>query len=257
MKISRKTFLQIAGGAALAGAGGRLACALAGRAERAGAESTQALKPSRWAMVIDVGRCLQKEGCTKCVEACHQAHNVPQIGVEAHRINWIWKTPYGSAFPGEENEYQATRLKTAAIPVFCNHCDNPPCVRVCPTKATWKREDGIVMMDWHRCIGCRYCMAACPYGSRSFNWVDPRPYLPVQNPDFPTRTKGVVEKCTFCEDRIGRGEAPACVKACPQEAMIFGALHDANSAIRELLRTRYTVRRKPELGTNPQIYYIV
>jgi Fe-S-cluster-containing dehydrogenase component len=113
------------------------------------------------------------------------------------------------------------------------------------------------MMDWHRCIGCRYCMAACPYGSRSFNWVDPRPYLPAQNPDFPTRTTGVVEKCTFCEDRIGKGEMPACVEACPPGAMVFGNLHDANSQIRELLRTRYTIRRKPELGTNPQIYYIV
>jgi molybdopterin-containing oxidoreductase family iron-sulfur binding subunit len=100
-------------------------------------------------------------------------------------------------------------------------------------------------------------MAACPYGSRSFNWTDPRPYIANQNPDFPTRTKGVVEKCNFCEERIEKGERPACAKACPQDAMIFGDLHDANSKVRELLRTRYTVRRKPELGTNPQIYYIV
>jgi Fe-S-cluster-containing dehydrogenase component len=257
MKISRKRFLQIAGGCALAGAGGKLACALADISDNAGASSGRALKKSRWAMVIDIGRCLQKEGCAECMDACHRVHSVPQIGEEAHCIKWIWKTSYSRAFPSEENHYQMPKLKNASVLVFCNHCDNPPCVRVCPTKATWKREDGIVMMDWHRCIGCRYCMAACPYGSRSFNWIDPRPYMPNLNPDFPTRTKGVVEKCTFCEDLTGKGELPACVKACPENAMIFGDLNDADSSVRELLRTRYTMRRKPELGTNPMIYYIV
>jgi molybdopterin-containing oxidoreductase family iron-sulfur binding subunit len=101
-------------------------------------------------------------------------------------------------------------------------------------------------------------MAACPYGSRSFNWIDPRRHLAsTQNPDFPTRTKGVVEKCNFCEDRIGNGGIPACVQACPQAAMIFGKLNDPNSPVRKLLSSHYTIRRKPELGTNPQIYYIV
>ena len=257
MKISRKRFLQIAGAGALAGAGGKLACALAEIAAETGANPAQASTAGRLAMVIDLSLCVQKEGCTQCMDACHQAHNVPHIGAEAHRIQWIWKTSYHSAFPSEEGEYQVERLKNAPVPVFCNHCDNPPCVRVCPTQATWKREDGIVMMDWHRCIGCRYCMAACPYGSRSFNWVDPRPFLPVQNPDFPTRTKGVVEKCNFCESRIGNGGMPACVQACPQEAMKFGDLNDPNSPLRELLRTRFTVRRRPELGTSPMIYYIV
>jgi molybdopterin-containing oxidoreductase family iron-sulfur binding subunit len=141
--------------------------------------------------------------------------------------------------------------------VFCNHCDNPPCVRVCPTRATWKREDGIVMMDWHRCIGCRYCMAACPYGSRSFNWLDPRPHIPRIDPDYPTRTKGVVEKCTFCEERLARGQAPACVEACEEKALVFGDLEDPGSAVRELLRTNFAIRRKAELGTAPEIYYIV
>ena len=99
-------------------------------------------------------------------------------------------------------------------------------MRVCPTQATWKREDGIVMMDWHRCIGCRYCMAACPYGSRSFNWLDPRPYIHNPNPEFPTRTKGVVEKCNFCAERLGTGRPPACVEACPEKALVFGDLAD-------------------------------
>jgi molybdopterin-containing oxidoreductase family iron-sulfur binding subunit len=134
-------------------------------------------------------------------------------------------------------------------------------VRVCPTQATWKREDGIVAMDWHRCIGCRYCMAACPYGSRSFNWMDPRPYIKNPNPEFPTRTKGVVEKCTFCTERLagpgGHPRPPACVEACPEKALVFGNLADPRSPIRELLATRSHIRRKPELGTGPDVFYIV
>jgi Fe-S-cluster-containing dehydrogenase component len=113
------------------------------------------------------------------------------------------------------------------------------------------------MMDFHRCIGCRYCMAACPYGSRSFNWTDPRSHIAKLNPNFPARTKGVVEKCNFCEEIIGEGNQPYCVKSCPQEAMVFGDLNDSNSRIRELLRTRFAIRRKPELGTDPRIYYFV
>jgi len=257
MKISRKRFLQIAGGAALAGSGGRLAGALAQAAQNLSAATPEALKPGRWAMVIDLGKCLEKEGCAKCMDACREAHNVPQFKDEAHSIDWIRKASYGGAFPREDDEYQTSMPNNAPVPILCNHCVNPPCVRVCPTQATWRREDGIVMMDWHRCIGCRYCMAACPYGSRSFNWTDPRPYIPNLNLDFPTRTKGVVEKCNFCEERIGTGKLPACVQACPQKAMIFGDLYDPNSAARELLRTRYTIRRKPDLGTNPQVYYIV
>jgi Fe-S-cluster-containing dehydrogenase component len=257
MMITRKRFLQIAGISALAGAGERLANRVARATENTPTPAQENPQKGRWGMVIDVSRCLQKEGCTRCIDACHLCHNVPHFSAEAHRIQWIWKTSYHQAFPSDDNEYQVSMLKNAPVPVLCNHCENPPCVRVCPTKATWKRQDGIVMMDWHRCIGCRYCMAACPYGSRSFNWTDPRTALSTLNPDFPTRTKGVVEKCNFCEERIAKGEMPACVKACPQEAMFFGELEDANSVVRELLRTRYTIRRKPELGTNPQIYYIV
>ena len=256
MIISRKRFLRIAGVSVVAAAGGKLAGTFGGAMQNAPLPSKSGLKPRRWAMAIDIDKCLQKEGCTKCIEACHLNHNVPAIG-GAHRVEWIWKAPYNQAFPDDTNEYQYSRFRKAPVPLFCNHCDNPPCVRVCPTKATWKREDGVVMMDWHRCIGCRYCMAACPYGSRSFNWTDPRPSIPNENPDFPTRTKGVVEKCNLCEERLGRGELPLCVEACPQKAMIFGDLDDPDSTVREMLRSHYTIRRKPELGTNPQVYYIV
>jgi Fe-S-cluster-containing dehydrogenase component len=257
MIITRKRFLQVTGISVLAVAGERLVGTLAGAMQNTLPASPQALTASRWAMAVDLAKCAQKEGCAKCIEACHVAHNVPQSGERAHRIEWIWKASFENAFPSEQNEYQAATVKDAPVPLFCNHCDNPPCVRVCPTQATWKKQDGIVMMDWHRCIGCRYCMAACPYGSRSFNWTDPRPHLAQQNPDFPTRTKGVVEKCNFCEERLAKGELPACVKACPQEAMVFGNLGDANSKLRQLLRSRYAIRRKPELGTKPEVFYIV
>jgi molybdopterin-containing oxidoreductase family iron-sulfur binding subunit len=143
------------------------------------------------------------------------------------------------------------------VPLLCNHCADPPCTRVCPTQATWKRDDGIVMMDWHRCIGCRYCVAACPYGSRSFNWEDPRPSISSINPDFPTRTKGVVEKCNFCEERLARGLKPACVDACPQHVFTFGNLADPDSEPRQLLRERFAVQREPELGTGPSVFYLV
>jgi molybdopterin-containing oxidoreductase family iron-sulfur binding subunit len=111
-------------------------------------------------------------------------------------VRWISKLPFKQALQTQTDAY--TAIADTPVMVLCNHCDNPPCVRVCPTQATWKREDGIVAMDWHRCIGCRYCIAACPYRSRSFNWLDPRPYIQNQNLEFPRRTKGVVEKCTMC-----------------------------------------------------------
>lgn len=258
MIITRKKFLQLTGVSALAVAGGKLAGVFADTVEVSEPGSITIEAGQRLAMVIDLVKCSQEDNCTKCIEACNTAHNVPVAAKHEHRIQWIWKASFKSAFPSEENEYQSAGLKNLPVPLLCNHCDNPPCVRVCPTKATWKREeDGIVMMDWHRCIGCRYCMAACPYGSRSFNWVDPRPLLAQENPDFPTRTKGVVEKCTFCNDRVAKGELPACVSSCPQEAMVFGDLGVADSQVRQLLKSRYAIRRKPELGTKPEVFYLV
>jgi molybdopterin-containing oxidoreductase family iron-sulfur binding subunit len=179
------------------------------------------------------------------------------MGNPKDEVKWIWKEEYENAFLDQENRFIDERLKGKPAPVLCNHCDNPPCVRVCPTGATWRREDGIVMMDWHRCVGCRYCVAACPYGSRSFNWREPRPMLAEVDPSFPARTRGVVEKCTFCEERLLAGTAPACVQACTAGAMMFGDLSDAGSPLRAMLRQRFSIRRKPALGTDPQVYYLV
>jgi Fe-S-cluster-containing dehydrogenase component len=257
MILSRKRFLKIAGLSIAAVSGGRLTGKFVAAMQTVPPGTYKSAKAIRWAMAIDLGKCRQKQGCDICIKACHQSHNVPEFTTQAHKIEWIWKTGYAYAFPTDPDDYQSVEIKNSSVLLFCNHCENPPCVRVCPTQATWKRDDGIVMMDWHRCIGCRYCMAACPYGSRSFNWTDPRNHIAALNPNFPARTKGVVEKCNFCEEKVSEGGSPFCVKSCPQNAMIFGDLNDQDSAIRGLLRTRYTIRRKPELGTNPRVYYLI
>lgn len=213
----------------------------------------------RWAMVVDMTKCSRKEDCNDCMAACHRVHNVPSIASKRHEVKWIWKEPFVNAFPELREGRLRMDLRSADFIVLCNHCDNPPCVRVCPTQATWKRPDGIVMMDMHRCIGCRYCMAGCPYGSRSFNWTDPRRSLDEKsiNQDYPTRTKGVVEKCDFCAERIDHGLLPVCVEACKEKALVFGNLSDAGSVVSTLLAGRFAIRRKPELGTRPEVYYIV
>ncbi len=253
MKLDRRGFLKVSG-----------LCMLAvllkpsfdfiSRLKFHKASGLESLTAKRWAMVIDTKACLAQDGCRKCIEACHYVHNVPQFDNRKDEIKWIFTLPYEDAF--EEHDFVG-ELKGRQVLVLCNHCDNPPCVRVCPTKATWKREDGIVMMDYHRCIGCRYCMAACPYGSRSFNWRNPRPFIPEINEDFPTRTRGVVEKCNFCAERLDEGLPPACVEACPEKALIFGDLEDPNSEVREILASRHSIRRKPSLGTMPEVYYLV
>ena len=255
MAEDRRSFLKAAGAVALGLAGaGALERITEAQVIREGAK---AKGRTRWAMVVDPRACDGKEGCTICIEACDRAHNIPQIDDRRHAVKWVWKQAFDEVFPDQEAALVDPALTARPVLVLCNHCDNPPCVRVCPTQATFRRDDGIVMMDWHRCIGCRYCMAACPYGSRSFNWVEPRPYIPHITQDFPTRTKGVVEKCTFCEERISTGQLPLCVEACPAKALTFGNLDDPDSEVRRLLRSRYALRRKPSLGTHPEVYYLV
>jgi molybdopterin-containing oxidoreductase family iron-sulfur binding subunit len=209
---------------------------------------------------------LTEELMKKVTEACHRAHNVPDLGNPKEEIKWIWKEDYEHSFPGQHHPFFAEKVEHGHFLLLCNHCYNPPCCRVCPTKATWKREDGIVMMDWHRCIGCRFCMAACPFGARSFNWGDPRKAPPEKNPgfpnnpDYPTRSKGVVEKCTFCAEKLAKGEMPYCVEAANEVkkgVLIFGDLEDPDSELRATLRKNYSIRRKPELGTEPNVFYIV
>lgn len=220
-------------------------------------ENPKTRHAKRWGMVIDTRQFQTNEDFERVIRACHEAHNVPEhVANPKEEIKWIWKDEFKHVFSSKQNPYLVERLKDKNFLCLCNHCDNPPCVRVCPTKATFQREDGIVMMDYHRCIGCRYCMAACPYGSRSFNFSDPAQYLETENNDYPTRMRGVVEKCMFCADRLQKGLQPACVEAA-NGAIIFGDLADPDSEIRKVLKENYTIRRKPELGTNPCVFYIV
>jgi len=257
MQTSRRDFLMVAGLAALGFVVAKPALDVLSHLKPAEASPTgEALIGKRWAMAVDIKACWGKDGCTDCIEACHRVHNVPDLGTIKEQIKWIWTAPYEKVFPEQEYKFLEGDLKHEPVIIMCNHCDKPPCIKVCPTRATWRREDGIVMVDYHRCIGCRYCMAGCPYGARSFNWREPRPFIDEINPDFPTRTRGVVEKCNFCAERLAKGLLPACVEACPEKALTFGDLEDADSPVREILRSEHIIQRLPELGTKPNVYYI-
>ena len=277
MDNKRRNFLKVAGISTLAGLGGtavidRLvtgstsvrAAAAADHGSNQGELSTGhegRPDPStkRYGMVIDIKKFQQDPSLGgRVVTACHSVHNVPQFPDKKDEIKWIWMTNFENAFPDSPNLYLDEATESHQLPLLCNHCDKPPCVRACPTKATFRNKDGVVMMDFHRCIGCRFCMAACPYGSRSFNWREPAPFVQNLNKDFPRRMRGVVEKCSFCAERIGLGQQPACVEACgDSKAMVFGNLNDPESEIRKLLKEHHTIQRNPALGTLPSVFYIV
>lgn len=273
MKKSRRSFLKVAGIAAI-GLGAAPAMNFAasdsqGPAQAVKGKNEAALSALRWGMVIDT-RKLNEQVMKDITQACHIAHNVPDFNHKVdeqkypntrpvnhkQEIKWIWDEHFNYAFPEKEDEFLAEKFKHLSFPVLCNQCKSAPCVQACPTKATFKREDGIVLMDFHRCIGCRFCMAACPYGARSFNFRDPRPFIAETQADFPTRSKGVVEKCNLCAERLAKGEQPHCVEA-GQGAIVVGDLEDPNSEVRVLLHDNYSIRRKQGLGTEPSVYYVV
>ncbi len=264
MGMNKRDFLKVSGLAVLgAGVAPQKGEAATGHGDAHG----DAKEPSgpRLAMIVDLTK---EHDWSACVEACHTAHNVPDfvdnkvdpsVNNKKHEIKWFWTEPYANAFGVNHDDlpYLDDKIAQLSLPVLCNHCENPPCVRACPTQATFKRPDGIVIMDFHRCIGCRFCMAACPYGSRSFNLKDPRLGLKddkakggwkATNPDFPTRMKGVVEKCNFCAERIAVGKKPACVDVAPKGAMFFGDLNDPEQqkegGVAWLLKHNYTIKHR-------------
>ncbi len=278
MDKQRRKFLKIAGATALAGVSapavvkltsspsfassgqGAAADSHSTAKDAGGAQHDVGKKSIRYGMVIDMRKVYGKpELMQKAVDACHTVHNVPDFDKPENEIKWIWTMPFENVFP-EHSSYHTSKItEDNEFFALCNHCDNPPCVRVCPTKATFKiEENGIVAMDYHRCIGCRFCMMGCPYGARSFNWFNPRDHIKVYNPDFATRTRGVVEKCNFCAERLPLGKEPACVEALKESgALVFGDLNDPDSEVRQLLDENPTIQRKPALGTKPSIFYIV
>jgi Fe-S-cluster-containing dehydrogenase component len=279
MDKQRRKFLKIAGATALTGISAPAVVKLTSSpavassgdsAAKGHGIATDAHKPVphagedaptgvRLGLVVDMRKFYGKpELLDKAIDACNKAHNVPQIDSKKSEVKWVWKAPFENVFP-EHSSYHSSKItKENDFLVLCNHCDDPPCVRVCPTQATYRLPNGIVAMDYHRCIGCRFCMMGCPYGARSFNWENPRPYIKEYNPDFPTRMRGVVEKCNFCGERIALGQEPACLEAVKASgAIVFGDLNDPESEIRQLLDKENTIQRKPSLGTKPSVFYIV
>ncbi len=199
-------------------------------------------------IVVDLERCV---GCHTCSNACKMQNNIP-MGMLWNRV----LTEGCDVLDGAVGEYP--NLTRRYISISCQHCENPACLRVCPTGATYKDEMSRVEIDYNRCIGCRMCMAACPYNARVFNWDEAR-----REPDFnygddrvPVRPKGVAEKCTLCKERTGEGEVPMCVRVCPARARIFGDLDDPESTASQAIAHNDSFQLLEELGTNPQVYYL-
>jgi len=224
----------------------------------------------RWAMVVDVDKCTEcmkdliaKTGNPEvkppCAVACDRENNVPEFEDPLRDPQWLKILELEPEMGGD----------SFYMPIMCNHCEDPPCAQVCLTKATFKRADGILMIDYHRCIGCRYCVIACPYGARSFNWYDPLEGLKEINPETERRGHGVVEKCHFCVHRVdkavreGVNPIPACVEACEKRSeelgfgtsLIFGNVKDPNSEISKFLRETRVIQLRAELGTKPHVFY--
>ncbi|SBW10070.1 conserved exported hypothetical protein [uncultured delta proteobacterium] len=253
--MKRRDFLKTAGLAAASLTLAAPAAALASSVSGSFARSEGSLAAKRWAMVIDTRKMASPAAQQRVITACHAWHNVPSL-TGPQEVKWLWSAAYDAAFPEQALDLPPKTLAQRPFLLLCNHCENPPCVRVCPTGATFKREDGIVGMDYHRCIGCRSCMSGCPYGARSFNFTDPQPYVKEPNLEFPMRTSGVVEKCTFCVELLNKGKQPLCAAA-SDGGILFGDLADANSPVRKALEKGIAIRRKPSLGTGPGVYYIL
>jgi Fe-S-cluster-containing dehydrogenase component len=247
-KVNRRDFIKVSilGGSVLGGLG-----AINQKIQGHGETGVQTYTHN-WAMVIDQSKCI---GCQECEYACQASNDInPDI---------TWNRLYQTENVAGKNTY---------LSVPCMHCEHAPCVSVCPVGASYYRNDGIVMMDYDRCIGCRYCQVACPYGARFFNWeafTGDNPYVPDWGePDVARRPRGVVEKCTFCVQRIDRGmqlglipgyhreATPVCVNVCPTGARMFGDLNDPNSQVSLALKGSPSYRLKEELGTAPRVYYL-
>lgn len=206
---------------------------------------------SRFGMVIDTARCF---GCNTCAMTCKMVNNLSE-GVWWNRI-----LTDGGLQPDTPST-DGGHLEMSYLPVSCQHCENPACVKVCPVGATWKDgETGVVRQDYDKCIGCRMCVAACPYtGVRSFNWEEPK--YPIGEmiglSDVPEHQAHTVEKCTFCYQRIAKGDKPACMVLCPARARFWGDLDDPESEISNLVASREHKQLLPEEGTKPSVYYLV
>ena len=221
----------------------------------------------RWGMAVDLDRCT---GCEACVVACHAENNIPTVGPDqasrGRAMHWIRVERY---FEGEFPDVQAKFR-----PVFCQQCDNAPCEPVCPTYASHHTDEGLNAQVYNRCIGTRYCANACSYNTRFFNFHNPEWEKPLNlqlNPDVSVREVGVMEKCTFCVQRINQGKIeakadgetvedgaikPACVQSCTASALVFGDLNDSDSEVSKLSRSQRGTKLLEDLGTQPSVTYL-
>jgi len=231
INLQRRNFLKTAAGAAMVTvAPGMLLFDVAHG-------NPQSVGKVRWGMLIDTAACVP--GCNDCVTACNNENGLSG-GTATTDSQWIRKI--------EIKDISSRR--EVSLPMMCQHCESPPCVEVCPTGASFKRVDGIVLVDKHLCIGCRYCMMACPYKARSFVHEP----LQGQNPDVP-RGKGTVESCTLCVHRIDQGGKPACAEACPNKVILFGDLNDPSSEIAQKLHSVSTTQLRADLKLNTGVRY--
>ncbi|MBQ9042830.1 MAG: 4Fe-4S dicluster domain-containing protein [Eggerthellaceae bacterium] len=203
---------------------------------------------TKLALVINQRRCI---GCQACALSCKMSNNVPD-GMMWNRVLSVNTDHIDGAqgtYPNLTREY---------LPIACQHCEDPACMKVCPTGATYKDDTGRVQIDYDKCIGCRMCMAACPYNARTFNWNEPVRQVGFDYGDreVPARGKGIMEKCTLCKERGDRGEEPMCVVNCPMRARIYGDLDDPNSEASRAVRENAAYVLLPEEGTHPQVHYI-
>ena len=222
--------------------------------------ATPAREDVLFGYALDVSRCI---GCRKCVYACVEENNQSRDP----QIHWIqvlqMEKDKGIDLMHADAYYDAEKVPEEDkfyFPVQCQQCENPPCVKTCPVNATWKEPDGIVVIDYEWCVGCRCCVTACPYGARHFNWTKPNLPADELNPDTEylgnrPRPQGVVEKCTFCNQRTRKGRYPACVEICPVGARKFGNLLDPKSELRYILDNHRIYILKEELNTQPKFFY--
>jgi molybdopterin-containing oxidoreductase family iron-sulfur binding subunit len=222
-------------------------------------EDTKPIPGVVFGYALNISKC---KGYRDCVHACVRENNLGRDS-QVQYIRVLQMNKGSMNLEKSEHYYEAESVPVPGkfyMPVQCQQCDNPPCVKACPVEATWKDPDGIVVIDYNWCIGCRYCMAACPYWARHFNWTEPQ--IPAEEVNPVTnylgnrpRPKGVVEKCHFCTQRTRKGRQPACMEACPTGARIFGNILDPKSEIRYVLENKTVFRLKEELGTEPKFWY--
>ncbi len=223
-------------------------------------KGTPAMENVVFGYALDLNRCI---GCRRCAYACVEENNQSREKEQIHYIKVLRFEDGVMEFEQSDRYYDPKEVPEPGhyyMPVQCQHCRKAPCVKACPVKATWTEPDGIVVVDYNWCIGCRYCMAACPYEGRNFNWSDPVLSPDEMNPETHylgnrPRMRGVVEKCTFCVQRSREGRYPACVEICPVGARKFGNLLDPESEIRYILENKRVFRIKEDLLTEPKFFY--